>query len=183
MADALAIIADDKSGYLRPNGHHRGFGSSISVNLSHAKVAREKPPAPAAAARTPTTAAPLGRFLGDYAEIVELCRTQADKLEMSRHEIDRIAGLPEGHSGHVLALSFSKLIGPMYLLPLFETLGIRLIAVEDPELIARTLARRTPRCQSHLRVTRKLPPPPPQAASPPALTVVHGEQKRGGKYG
>jgi hypothetical protein len=180
MADALAIIAD---------GHnHRGFGSSISPNLTHTHVAREKPPAPAkpspaAAARTPTTAAPLGRFLGDYAEIVELCRTQADKLKMSRHEIDRIAGLPQGHSGHVLALSFSKLIGPAYLLPLFETLGIRLIAVEDPELIARTLARRTPRCQSHLRVTRKLPAPPPQAASPPALTVVHGEQKRGGKYG
>jgi hypothetical protein len=162
MADALAIIADGKSGYLRPNGHHRGFGSSISPNLTHTHVAREKPtetptiPKPEPAAPIAKAPSPIGQFLRNYGEIVELCRMQADKLQISRHETDRLAGLPEGHSGHVLALSFSKLIGPMYLLPLFETLGIRLIAVEDPELIARTLARRTPRCQSHLRVRRKL---------------------------
>ena len=186
MPDALAIIADDRSGadleeierqttrhvnepgikYLRPRHNHRGFGSSVSVSLAHAKVAREKKPAPAPIEAPPIASppiakvpSPVGRFIRDYAEIVELCRAQADKMEISRHEIDRLAGLPDGHSGHVLAPSFSKLIGPAYLLALFETLGIRLVAIEDPELVARTLARRTPRQSSHMRRPRLTAPP------------------------
>jgi hypothetical protein len=145
---------------------NNGFGLSVSVGLSHAKVAREKKPAPAPIEAPPIASppiakvpSPIGRFIRDYAEIVELCRAQADKLEISRHEIDRLAGLPEGHSGHVLAPSFSKLIGPAYLLALFETLGIRLVAIEDPELVARTLARRTPRQSSHMRQPRLTAPP------------------------
>jgi hypothetical protein len=169
MADARAIIPEtDLEALEQQSSFHerdpqycrrrgRGFGSSVPVNLSHAKVAREKPteqpakPKPAPAAPITKAPAPIGRFLRDYADIVGLCRAQADKLEISRHETDRLAGLPDGHTGHVLAPSFSKLIGPAYLLPLFETLGIRLIAVEDPELIARTLARRAPRDSSHMR--------------------------------
>jgi hypothetical protein len=47
----------------------------------------------------------------------------------------------------------------MHLMPLLETLGLRLIAVEDPELVARTLARRTPRQTSHVHGPRLLPAP------------------------
>jgi hypothetical protein len=144
----------------------RGFGSGVPVNLTHAKVAREKPteqpaakPKPAPASPIAIAPSPIGHFLRDYAEIVELCRSQADKLELTRHETDRLAGLPDGHSGHVMAKSFSKLIGPAYLMPLLEHLGLRLIAVEDPTLVARTLARRTPRMRAHARCPRELPGP------------------------
>jgi hypothetical protein len=37
---------------------------------------------------------------------------------------------------------------------MLDTLGLRLLVVEDPELTARTLKRRTPRKSSHLRVTQ-----------------------------
>jgi hypothetical protein len=179
-ADALALTAEtdlelladvEQQSSFKREPKYRGrmgssFGYSVPVNLSHANVAREKPPTPAPIEASPIASppiakvpSPIGRFIRDYAEIVELCRAQADKMEISRHEIDRLAGLPEGHSGHVLAPSFSKLIGPAYLLALFETLGIRLVAIEDPELVARTLARRTPRQSSHMRRPRPTAPP------------------------
>jgi hypothetical protein len=143
---------------------HGSWGSA-AINLTHAHVARERPtappakPKPAPAAPIAKAPSPIGRFLRDYGEIVELCRAQAEKLQISRHETDRLAGLPEGHSGHVLSTRYSKLIGPTYLVPLLEHFGLRLIVIEDPELIARTLARRTPRHEEHVRRPRLLPVP------------------------
>jgi hypothetical protein len=164
MADALAIIADDKSGYLRPNGHnYRGFGSNVSVNLSHAKVAREKPPAPVEAPpiAPPTIArppSPIGRLIATYDDVVDVFRARADELELSRLEIDHLSGLASGHSSHLLAKRFTQRLGPLSLPLMLDTLGLRLLVVEDPKLTARTLKRRTPRKSSHLRVMRKLAP-------------------------
>jgi hypothetical protein len=156
MSDALAIVDvvnERAPQYRRPR---KGSSWGFSPNIRH-HVEREKPPAPPKPKPTPAAPtiakppSPVGRFIRDYAEIVDLARAQAAKIDISRLETDRLAGLPEGHSGHVLAPSFSKLIGPAYLLPLLEVLGVRLIAVVDPELVARTLAKRAPPQRSHVR--------------------------------
>jgi hypothetical protein len=135
-----------------------------------------------APAIVPPTRSSVGRLIASYDEVIDAFRARADELELSRLEIDRLSGLADGHSSHLLAKKYTQRLGPVSLLLMLDTLGLRLLVVEDPVLTARTIKLRTPRCQSHLRVTRKLPAPP-QDAPPPALTVVHGEQKRGSKYG
>jgi hypothetical protein len=165
--NALAIIADDKSGYLTPNGHnHRGFGSSVSTNLTHAKIAREKKPptepkpAPVGApAIVPPTRSSVGRLIASYDEVIDAFRARADELELSRLEIDHLSGLAQGHSSHLLAKKYTQRLGAISLRLMLDTLGLRLLVVEDPDLTARTLKRRTPRKSSHLRVMRKLSAP------------------------
>ncbi len=49
--------------------------------------------------------------------------------------------------------------GPVSLLLMLDTLGLRLLVVEDPYLTARTLKRRTPRVRTHIRCPRELPGP------------------------
>jgi hypothetical protein len=142
------------------------WGSSTAINLTHAKVARSKPTAPPPAKPKPAPAAPIakapspiGRFIRDYGELVDACRDMAEKLNISRAEIDRLCGFPDGHTGHMLAQNCTKLIGPLFLLCLLEVLGLRLLVVEDPALTAKTLARRIPRQASHARQPRLLPAP------------------------
>jgi len=74
----------------------------------------------------------------------------AEKLNISRAEIDRLCGFPDGHTGHMLAQN-GKLIGPLFLLCLLEVLGLRLVVAEDAALTARTLAKRRPRQEEHVR--------------------------------
>jgi hypothetical protein len=158
MAEALAIIADD-----RPRRYHRpGYG--VSVNFTHAKVAREKPPAPVEAPpiAPPTIArppSPIGRLIATYDDVVDVFRARADELELSRLEIDHLSGLASGHSSHLLAKKHTQRFGVISLRLMLDTLGLRLLVVEDPDLTARTLKRRTPRQSSHLRVMRKLSAP------------------------
>jgi hypothetical protein len=195
MAEALAIDRTDLEAIAEvdeqttwrvnqrdPRGRGRRFGSvGVSANMTHAKVARDpakpkpaKAPAPAAPVEAPPIAKPrprVGGFIENYSDIVEICRDRADLMELSRHETDRLVGLPEGHAGHVLALSLSKPIGPIYLLPLLEHFGLRLIVIEDPQLTAKTLARRTPRDASHVHYPREVPALP----APDPETVTGGK--------
>jgi hypothetical protein len=46
--------------------------------------------------------ASLGRPISDYRTLVETCRARADQLALSRSEIDRIGGLPQGYAGKLL---------------------------------------------------------------------------------
>jgi len=145
---------------------YRGrLGSGVPVNLSHAKVAREpaepKPiPAPIAPPTIAKPPSPVGRLIATYHEFVDVCRDRADEMEISRSEIDRIAGLPDGHSAHLLARKFIKHFTPGSLPLVLDTLGLRLRVEEDPELTARTLRRRKRRESSHAHYPRELPGPP-----------------------
>jgi hypothetical protein len=165
----VAINADEQSSF-RVNAREpqysrrRGFGPSVPVSLTHAKVARETAePKPAPPAIAPPTIAkppsPVGRLLATYDDVIDAFRARADELELSRLEIDHLSGLAQGHSSHLLAKKYTQRLGPVSLLLMLDTLGLRLLVVEDPYLTARTLKRRTPRCQSHLRVTRKIKEP------------------------
>jgi hypothetical protein len=82
---------------------------------------------------------------------------RADELELSRLEIDHLSGLAPAHTSHLISKKFTQIFGPVSLPLMLDTLGLRLLVVEDPELTARTLKRRTPRKSSHLRVTHRPP--------------------------
>jgi hypothetical protein len=98
-------------------------------------------------------------LIATYDDVVDVFRARADELELSRLEIDHLSGLASGHSSHLLAKRFTQRLGPLSLPLMLDTLGLRLLVVEDPKLTARTLKRRTPRKSSHLRVMRKLSAP------------------------
>jgi hypothetical protein len=182
MADALAIDRTDleaiaeverqtswRSNERDPKRRGRRFGSfGVSVNMTHAKVAREpaepkkpaKAPAPAAPVEAPPIATPrpsVGGFIKSYSDMVQLVRDRADLLEISRLEIDRISGIQDGHSGHLFSRRFTKIFGMKTLMPVLETLGLRLLVVEDPEWTARTLKLRAPRNSSHVHYAPDLP--------------------------
>ena len=67
-------------------------------------------------------------------------------------------------------------------------LRLKILLIEDEAATARTLAFRTPvqsnqqRFGNVSRLTPKFLTAPPQPAGPSSLTIVHGSQKRGGKY-
>jgi hypothetical protein len=136
--------------------------------------------------------AELGRLISDYGALLEAFRARAQELEISRTGIDSIAGWADGYASKLLsgaAAKRRKIIGPLSLGLMLDTLGLKMILVEDPEGTARTLKRRTPvdhrqqRFGNVSRLTPKLLPPPSQPSSPPRLTVVAGKRRRDSKYG
>jgi hypothetical protein len=140
-------------------------------------------------------AANLGRLIGDYRGLVEACRARADELELSRLEIDRLGGLPVGYAGKLLGKDGdapgrkNKKMWPVALESMLGVLGLKILLIEDEAATARTLALRTPvqsnqqRFGNVSRLAPKLLAPPSASPGAPALSIVHGSQKRSGKYG
>jgi hypothetical protein len=127
----------------------------------------------------------LGRIVNDYQGLIEVCRQRAEELAISRSGIDVISGVPSGFAGKALGVRQKKHLGPVTLGPMLQTLGLRLLIIEDEAATARTLARRTPvearqqRFGNVSRLTPKL-----ITSEPPALKTVSNQQKRGvTKYG
>src|ERR1700730_3770031 len=87
---------------------------------------------------------PFARVVYHYPAFIEAIRDRTVDLQISRLEIDRIAGLPIGFSGKALSRNPVKRIGLASLGPLLETLGLIIMIVEDPAARDRTLARRAP---------------------------------------
>jgi hypothetical protein len=94
------------------------------------------------------TGATLGRVFTDYQTLVETCRQRADEIGISRLELDRLAGLPQGYSGKLLgrdgAGAKQKRMWPIGLEALLGTLGLKVLLIEDEAATARTLSLRTP---------------------------------------
>jgi hypothetical protein len=92
----------------------------------------------------------IARPISDYRTLVETCRARAAELELSRAEIDRISGLPEGYSGKLLGNAGTlpgpskkkKKMWPTSLELMLGTLGLKMLLVEDEAATARTLALR-----------------------------------------
>jgi hypothetical protein len=146
----------------------------------------------------------IARPISDYRTLVETCRARAAELELSREEIDRISGLPDGYAGKLLGRAGTlpgpskkkKKMWPTSLELMLGTLGLNMLLVVDEAATARTLAlRRAPVDRSNQRFgnvcrisATLLPPPPADAApaphnGPPALSIVRAGTRRGGKYG
>jgi hypothetical protein len=145
-------------------------------------------------------ATPFARVVYHYPAFIEAIRDRTVDLQISRLEIDRIAGLPTGFSGKALSLNPVKRIGLRSLGPLLEALGLIIMIVEDPAARDRTLARRAPvdvnnqrfgnKCNSKASlkiesIESRAKLAAPQRSEPPVsrahLRVV--QSKRGGKYG
>jgi hypothetical protein len=149
-------------------------------------------------ATSPTT--PFARVVYHYPGFIDAIRERTVDLEISRFEIDRIAGLPIGYSGKLLSLNPVKRVGFHSLGPLLETLGLIIMIVENPAARDRTLARRDPVCVSNQRFGNKCNSPlkiesiksraklaaPRRENKPPPVSRAHlrvVQNKRGGKYG
>jgi hypothetical protein len=117
MSDALATLAAAQPAHHRR--HDRPFG--VSVNLTHAKVARDpKPPAERAEPKavpieTPAIVQPSikikGRVLAvfsDYDGLWSAVRARVDAMGITRLELDYLSGNQEGYSGNCSARSKSK---------------------------------------------------------------------------
>jgi hypothetical protein len=199
MANALAIIADD-----RPRRYHRpAFG--VAINLSRAKVARE--PAklkPAKAPPPPTVEKPQPeslsgatdvvlihgntrdfeayRIVEDYDALCEALSERVEDLQATRLGVDAAGGFAGGHASTLLCRPQIKGYGPVSLTRMLRATGMVIVLAIDEERFAK-VRERLGRRERPLRSPARQLPAPPQDAPPPALTVVHGEQKRGGKYG
>jgi hypothetical protein len=138
----------------------------------------------------------LGRIVNDYQSLVEICRQRAAELEISRSGIDVISGLTTGHAGKILGKNQKKRLGIVSLGLMLETLGLKMLIIEDETAARRTLALRKPvdRAQQRFGNECNLKAPPkierietlkiaaPQ--KPPApmrghLRVIQGKRKGG----
>lgn len=72
-----------------------------------------------------------------YDDLHAVLRARVAELGVTREALDEIAGLPRGYTGKILGHGQVKRVGPISLEPLLTALGLKLVAVDDEEAIAR----------------------------------------------
>jgi hypothetical protein len=88
----------------------------------------------------------------DYDDLRALLRRMAEVRNISRKEIDRLAGWPDGLAEKALAECPLRRLGPTTIGGGLGALGVMLIAVEDPEAMAKFTARAMQRDANQARV-------------------------------
>jgi hypothetical protein len=175
MSDVAAV--DNRNGFPGPGqkrGRHRSFG--VSINLTHAKVAREKPPAkpPAPIAPAPVIVQAValpsieitGRVLAEIFDYNDLWRSVRDRLDvigLTRDEVNEQAGLPDRYVAKILGPSQIRKFGNTSLGPTLGATGCYLLLVEDPAATAKMMARAQKRKKARGEL-KLLPPPRPPAS-------------------
>jgi hypothetical protein len=94
------------------------------------------------------TASAAPRVLGAFSDLRELqvlMRARADELQISREQIDEIAGFTPGYASKVLAPRPIKKMGELSIRLLLGALAIDLIAVDNAKQRERVVSRRTER--------------------------------------
>src|SRR6516165_6764087 len=76
-----------------------------------------------------------------YSELIQILRRRCDQLDVSFATIDSVGGLCENYSSKVLARHPCRLLGRVSFSAVLGALGVVLIAVEDPEQLARVKSR------------------------------------------
>jgi hypothetical protein len=146
----------------------------------------------------------IARPISDYRTLVETFRARADELGLSRAEIDRLSGLPDGYSGRLLGRAAiapgvnkqRRRMLPTALDLMLGVLGLKILFIEDEAATARTIAMRVPVDQKNQRFdnkfnakpqVRKIAAPANEPAAPAVmhshLRVIQGKRKGGSKYG
>jgi hypothetical protein len=158
--EGIEEIAEQSS--IRVNEHSRRgkFGWAISPNIERASAAREKKKSPKKKASKKKAAIPVtvksppspgrpaavGQSFTHYSTLIETCRSRCDELALSRAELDRLSGLPDGYSAKLLGRDGcgqrQKRAWPISLEALLGALGLKVILIIDEQATARTLARR-----------------------------------------
>ena len=196
--EGLEQVTEQTSIRVNERSHRGKLGWGISPNIERAAVKRaaEQPIKPIATSLSPPlpalapSPANLGRMFTDYYTLIETCRARAEELGISRAELDRVSGLPQGYSAKLLgkdgAGKKKKRIWPIGLESMLGVLGLQVLLIVDEAATARTLALRQPvdranqRFGNTCRNKATLLPPP---VSKPLLRMVEKRPARGGKYG
>jgi hypothetical protein len=156
MAAVHATLADDQPMHHRRH-HDRPFG--VSVNLTHAKVAREpKPPAPRTppakpkqpmrqVAPPPPIVQPSleipGRVLAimsSYDDLHSAVRARVCAMRLTYEAVDHLSGSQSGYTGKLLSPNQLKRFGKLSLGDTLGALGLYLALVESPEQVAKLKA-------------------------------------------
>jgi hypothetical protein len=127
----------------------------VSPNLTHAKVAREKKPLPAAP-ESPPKAAPethvsevifSGIEVTSYVELVAGIQARIGELGIRQVDFDKLAGFADGLTGKVFGPSQVKRLGPEKLFDAIRAASLRLRLEADPEQLERMRKQIAENCQ------------------------------------
>lgn len=92
----------------------------------------------------------------DYSDLRAVLRKVAELRNISREEIDRLAGWPTGFAGKVLANEPTRNLGPNTIAGGLGALGVMLIAVDDPAALAKFTARAEQRDGKQVRSSHRM---------------------------
>jgi hypothetical protein len=157
--DGLAEIAEQTSIRVNTRNKRGKLGWTIPPNIARAAASREtKPPpklrtvaVPKKSTPLPAPSAAVARMISSYDDLISAFRERVDGLNISREELDRVAGLAKGHSGKLLGRKQVKRFGSVTLGPMLGAIGCKLILVEDPEQTAKIRKRAWPRDNRQVR--------------------------------
>ena len=76
-----------------------------------------------------------------YDDLIAVARARMDALEITFATLDSISGVQEGYSAKLLGPGHCKTLGPVSFCSIMAALGMKLLAVEDPEAMARVRQR------------------------------------------
>lgn len=77
-----------------------------------------------------------------YHELIAVLRTRADELDLTREAIEVGANLQPGYAAKLLAQVPIKGLGPLSLGPLLGILGLKLVVIEDREVLRSQFPKR-----------------------------------------
>jgi hypothetical protein len=141
-------------------GKRGKLGWAIPPNIERASASREAkraPPklgtvtVPKKSTLLPAPSAAVARMISSYDDLISAFRERVDGLNISREELDRVAGLAKGHSGKLLGRKQVKRFGSVTLGPMLSAIGCKLILVEDPDQTAKIRKRAWPRDSRQVR--------------------------------
>jgi hypothetical protein len=89
----------------------------------------------------------------EYADLLNALRNRRDELQVSHTTIDDVSGLSSGYSSKVLCDPPIKGLGPVSLGPMLGVLGIKILLVEDYEMLLRVQKQFTKRIVTGAAVT------------------------------
>jgi hypothetical protein len=79
----------------------------------------------------------------NYADLIAALRARKEALDISLATIEAVGGLTLGHAGKLLSPKPSKGLGEISLALVLQTLGVKLVLVEDPQAAAKLRPRLT----------------------------------------
>ena len=69
----------------------------------------------------------------DYQSLIDVLRARAEELQITRLEIDELAGLAPGYSGKTLGPAQKRHLDRYSTWRTLEALGLKMLLVDDPE--------------------------------------------------
>ena len=84
-------------------------------------------------------------FVKDYSGLMDALRARVRELKVTHATIDDVAGLQINYVGKILAPVPLRAIGPVSLGPLLQSLGLKLVVMEDLTALQRIEKRLTKR--------------------------------------